>query len=455
MKRLLALSGQITGDAPLAPLTARLAWPAIGMMYLVSAFNVIDTEFAGRLGATALAALSTGNYVFWAIVGLSNLVAVGTAAVVARRAGEHDIVSAERAAYQGVVLSVALSVIAGALVYMLAPWIYRAVMAASPEVTHEGLPYLRLTLVATPSIFLMITTSQIYQALGDTKKPMWFMVVAVAITFVLDYLLIPGNLGAPALGIRGAGVALLVSRTAFAIVALAILVSPRWPSFILRPHGRFRPDLGLYSRILGIGVPTAVEATLFPVVYMLLTRFTTLHGTAEVAALRVGHTTEGFVFFAGLGMGLVMRPLVGQNLGAGHPGRAARAPWVGTALLALPVTLYSAMLILVPEVVAAVFVDDGEVIAAAARYLRIIGWSQVFMMTELVFVGAFAGAGETLVPMLIILPLTLARFPLAVLTERLNLGIEALWWVLSGTSILKGIAIVIAFQTGVWKKRVV
>ncbi|MCZ7582956.1 MAG: MATE family efflux transporter [Deltaproteobacteria bacterium] len=90
-----------------------------------------------------------------------------------------------------------------------------------------------------------------------------------------------------------------------------------------------------------------------------------------------------------------------------------------------------------------------------ARYLRIVGWSQIFMALELVFVGAFSGAGETLVPMLIVVPVTLARWPIAHYTQEWGIGIEGVWWAISGTSIAKGILITAAFMRGRWKTRVV
>ncbi|MCZ7582958.1 MAG: MATE family efflux transporter [Deltaproteobacteria bacterium] len=88
MKRILSHTAEITGEAPLVRVAVTLALPAMGMMYLIASFNFIDTEFAGQLGAAALAGISTGAFVYWAMIGLGNLVSIGTGAVVARRIGE-------------------------------------------------------------------------------------------------------------------------------------------------------------------------------------------------------------------------------------------------------------------------------------------------------------------------------------------------------------------------------
>jgi len=453
MKKVLSITEQITGDAPLVRVALTLALPAMGMMYLIASFSFVDTAFAGRLGAKTLAGISTGSFVLWGILGLANLISIGTGAVIARRIGEGDRREAERVAYQGLVTSMLVSFFFAAIFWCLSPWIFRDLMQASREVASEGLPYLRIILLGTPMIFLAGTSAQIFQSLGDTSRPMRMMFVVLLITLVLDYGLMFGRLGMPNLGIRGAAVAFVASRAAFSIVAVWLLCSRRRGDFVVRPHGSPWIDWSLFRRISTIGLPTCMEGVLFPVVYMLLTRYTTAHGTCEVAALRVGHTIEGLTFFGALGMGIAMRPLVGQNLGAGKPERASRAAWIGSLLIFGPVLAFSGLLIVSPETVVGLLTDDPGVIVAGARYLRIVGWSQVFMAVELVFVGAFSGAGDTWTPMVIVVPITIARWPIAALTQSLGMGIEGVWWAISGTSMVKGVLIAWAFSRGGWKRK--
>jgi putative MATE family efflux protein len=453
MKKLSSFTDKITGDAPLAAVTLKLALPAMGTMYLISSFNFIDTKIAGELGATALAALSTGQFFIWSMIGLSNLIAIGIGAVIARRIGEGNRVEAQRAAYQGLIMSLMISLVFGTAFWLIGPWVFSDVMRVNEEVTRSGLTYLYMALIASPMIYLAMTSSQIFQAIGDTRKPMWFMALALVIHFLLDYTLILGKFGAPSLGIAGAGVAIIGSRTVFVVVALYFLFSRRNSSFYVRPHSSWNIDWGLFKKIFIIGLPTAAEGFMFPVVYMLLTRYTTIHGTEQIAALRVGHTIEGLVFFGAIGMGIAMRPLVGQNLGAGNVGRARKAPWMGAKIIFGPVLALSALMILKPEIITSLVTSDPAVIQASAGYLRIVGWSQVFMAVEMVFVGAFAGAGVTWTPMAIVFPLTFARWPIAALTQELGMGIEGVWWTISVTSILKGILVVGAFSRGSWVKK--
>lgn len=452
MKRILAHASEITGDASLWRVVLILAVPAVGSMYLTWGFNFVDTAFAGRLGEVALAGLSTGAFVMWAIFGFANLVAVGTGAIVSRRIGEGHVADAERVAYQSVIMAVIVSAAYGVFAWFAAPSIFTDVMRVSEDVHAAGWAYLRIMLLGSPFMFGYLLCAHIFFAAGDTVRPLLLMVLALALTVLFDWVFMFGKFGAPTMGTAGAGLAVFVSRLAYTAVALYILASPRWPSFVVRPHGSWKPDWRLFGRIAYIGLPQAAEGVLFPVIYMLLTRYTTLHGTENVAALRIGHTAEGLVFFAGLGMGMTVRPLVGQNLGAGKPERAARAGWIGWSLLAIPVALYAAAMIAFPEAVARIFTDDALVIAAASRYLGIVGWSQIFMAAELVFVGAFGGAGYTWIPMAIVIPLTLARWPIAHFLEPL-IGVDAVWWAISGTSIVKGILLAAWFAVGTWTRK--
>ncbi len=453
MKKILSFTDQIAGDAPLGPTTLKLALPAMGTMYLISSFNFIDTKIAGELGAVSLAGLSTGQFFVWSMIGLSNLISIGIGAVIARRIGEGNRIAAEHAAYQGLAMTLIASLVFGLLFRIIGPFVFSDVMRTSEEVTRAGLSYLYMALIASPLIYLSMTSSQIFQALGDTRKPMYFMALALITHFILDYTLMLGKFGAPKMDVTGAGIAVLGSRAVFVVFAMYVLFSPRFPSFMARPHGSWGIDWKLLKKISIIGLPTAVEGLMFPVIYMLLTRYTTIHGTEQVAALRVGHTVEGLVFFGAIGIGIAMRPLVGQNLGAGNIERARKAPWAGVKIFLAPVLILSAIMLIKPELIVSLITEDPAVVKAGSVYLRIVGWSEVFMAVELIYVGAFAGAGVTWTPMAIVFPLTLARWPIAAWSQHAGMGIEGVWWALSGTSIVKGILVSWAFSRGGWVKK--
>jgi hypothetical protein len=162
-----------------------------------------------------------------------------------------------------------------------------------------------------------------------------------------------------------------------------------------------------------------VEGALFSLIYVLLTRVTTIFGTPALAALAVGHKLEMLNYFVCAGMGAAATTLVGQNLGAGDPRRARRCAWRALYLTALPVGLVTLAMVSFPRAAVRVFIDDRSVLALGVTYVLLVGMSQLFMAAEVVLLGAFAGAQWTGVPVVLEVGLTALRVPLAAwLVER-------------------------------------
>jgi len=153
-----------------------------------------------------------------------------------------------------------------------------------------------------------------------------------------------------------------------------------------------------------------------------------------------------------MGFSTAAATLVGQYLGAGDPDRAARAAWATTgisaAFLGVIVLIF---LVFAPQLIG-IFSDDPEVIAQGALYLRIVAVFEVAMAPELVLEGAFSGAGNSMPPMLVGVPLTAVRVPLAhLLCRTFGWGAAGIWWAISVTTLLKGAALMAWFAAGRWK----
>jgi putative MATE family efflux protein len=259
--------------------------------------------------------------------------------------------------------------------------------------------------------------------------------VAGAVNLAADPVLIFGAGPVPALGVTGAAVATVVSWTVAAVRGWMLLgrLGVR-PSLL----GFARPPLAETWTSVGVGFPLAVEGALFSLIYILLTRVTTTFGTPAVAALGVCHKLEVLNYFVCAGMGAAATTLVGQNLGAGDPRRAARCAWRTLFLTCLPVGAVTVLLVAFPEGAVRVFSNDARVVSAGVTYVLLVGLTQLFMAAEVVLLGAFAGAQWTAIPAVIEIGLTAVRVPLAMWLVNRGWGVEAVWSAIAFTTVIKG-----------------
>jgi Na+-driven multidrug efflux pump len=176
-------------------------------------------------------------------------------------------------------------------------------------------------------------------------------------------------------------------------------------------------------------------------------------GTVAVAAYGIGLRFHMIILMPGFALGGGAATLVGQNLGAGKPGRAARAAWLATGINAAFMALAAVlMMILAPELIRA-FNSEVEVIQVGARYLRIISPFYVFTAAGIVLGRSLNGAGDSLTPMIITVLTLGLQVPLAVLFSHLwHPATQGIWWAIVVATVLNGILVAAWFQTGRWKR---
>ncbi|NLH51121.1 MAG: MATE family efflux transporter [Myxococcales bacterium] len=439
-------------SGPLIPSILRLAGPAVLMMLLQGVYNYIDTYFVGYLGAEALAGISTGAFILWMTFSLANLLAVGAAAKVARRLGERNRVEADRTALRGMIYVVGWAGLIGVVLYFGSPLLFR-LMNTPEKVTTDGLAFLMPQIYAMPLVFLSFLVNGIFSSAGDTRSPFFIMFLSLLLNAFLDPLMIFGFAGFPAMGIAGASWATVIARLVWLYLTLRKLTATGG-AISLRAHRRLGAGWRDLLSIARIGAPKTLTGVLFSGVYMALTRIAADYGTPQIAALRIGHIYEGITFLSSLGFSMAVGAVVGQNLGAGDSRRAAKAAWSTALIVALFAAGVGAAFRFAAVPLAGVFSLDSSVIHAAAGYLLILAWSQPFMAVEMVIEGCFSGAGDTVPPMVIQLPLTVLRWPAAYfMAYHTSLGVEGVWWAISGSSILKAVLLAWWFRQGRWVKK--
>ena len=423
----------------------RVALPAVASSLLMTLFSSVDAFWVGtRLGADGLAAVSTALFWIWMIVALGEMVGVGLTAVAARRRGESRLDEAARVAGDSTLFAFAIGCAVAVLGLLSLDLMFRA-MHTPIAVTALGHRYLATYLLGTPLIFGFLAVDAAFRSAGDTRTPFVILAASVAVTLVLDPMLILGHLGAPRLGITGAAIATVLTRGVAFVIGLAIAVRRGLMRF-----GALKADR--IAAVCRIGLPTAITGIVFSLIYVAITRTATQFGTPALAALGIGHRVESWLYMVGVGFGAATAAVVGQNLGAARPDRAERAGWIAVALCTTLGALACFAELAWAEEFAGIFSRDAAVIAEGARYLRIAAVSQLAICAEIVLEGALGGAGDTFPPMLASTALTTSRIPLASWTA-VRWGSTGIWWTISVTAVGRALAMVALWRGGRWKHK--
>jgi len=432
---------------PLPKTIARVALPAVASTLLMTIFATVDAYWVGsKLGAAGIAAVATSVFWVWLIISVAEMISVGLTAVAARRYGEGRREEAARTAGSALIFTLCAGLVIAIAGHAMLPHLF-SVMRTPPEVTALGMRYLGTYLIGTPLIFGFFAVDAAFRASGDARTPFILLAVSVAVTLVLDPVLIMGLGPAPRMGIAGAAIATVTTRSV--AFALGLMLVVRGGQLRI---GRF--DTRAVLAVCRVGLPTAATGVMFSIIYVFITRTATQFGTPALAALGIGHRVESWLYMIGVGFGAATAAIVGQNLGAGYPDRAQRAGWLATMFCSGLGVVFFVLQLVIPEHFAAVFTSDPAVIAEGAGYLRIAAVSELAICAEVVLEGALGGAGHTLAPMLSSTLITAARVPLAAWAAT-RWGISGIWWVISITATARGVAMLALWRAGGWKRRTV
>ncbi|NIA29086.1 MAG: MATE family efflux transporter [Actinobacteria bacterium] len=432
---------------PLSKAIIKLAGPAMASMLFIMVFQLVDIWWVGKLGAQPLAGVSAAAFLLWSLESVATLVSTGVNALVARFVGEKDNNKASLVIGQGTLLSIFLSLVFSSVGLVYQSRIFNA-MGIHADVTKAATDYMAVILIGLVAVYLSFAIDAAFRGMGDTKTPLKLVAAGLSLNIVLDPFLIFGIGPFPRMETAGAALATIIAHGFVAVFGIILL--QRRKVKIKFHRGLINYDL--LWKITRIGAPIAFSGVMFSVSYMFLTRVITRFGPDALAALGLGHRIEGMSYFAAVGFSVAASTLVGQNLGAGKPKRAEKAAWLTILYISILLLIVSALYYFFGGIIIRFFINDADVIKEGTQYLKIIALFEVFLGFEIVFEGAFSGAGNSLPPMLVAVPITWVRIPLAIyLADVAGMGSNGIWWTIAITTGLKGILLGLWFLLGKWK----
>ncbi len=436
---------------PLQKAIFLLAIPMILELVMESTFAVVDIYFVSKLGASAVATVGlTETYMFllYAMaIGLSTAVT----AIIARRIGEKNKEEAGVSAIQSIFLAVFIS-----LPFTIAGIFFSKellmLMGADSWSLEHGYHYTQWMLGSNAFIMLLFVINAIFRGAGDAAIAMRVLWIANGINIVLDPLLIFGWGPIPALGIEGAAIATTIGRGTGVMVQLWMLF--KGGKHIQTKLSQLYWEMSIMLNIVRTSLGGIGQMIIAMTSWIFLMRILAGMGSEVVAGATITVRIMMFTLMPAWGLSNAAATLVGQNLGAGNPGRAESSVW--------KIGLYNMVFLVVVSVVyftwsdwlMSIFTEDERIVAVGAEWLRILSYSYFIYGWWMVSVQAFNGSGDTKTPTWINLVFFwLIQIPLSYFLA-INLGWQhsGVFWgaFISETSV--GLFTLWLFTRGKWKQ---
>lgn len=433
-----------------------LAMPIVGLNLLNVLTLAIDTAMCGRLldAEDALAALGFATQlVFLLMVAMLGLT-VGTVASLARAHGAGETHSVNHVLQQSILLTYAVSAAVAVLGNLGAGPAMRW-LGAEGEVAELGVAYLRPLLTFTVFYYLNMLFAAALRAVGNTVLPFLVGLISTVVNVVLNYGLILGRFGLPAMGVRGAAWGTVLAQ-AIAIVLITLILRRDVIPGMRARLGWAPIDRELTWRLFRIGAPAALDMVVLNVAFLSIVGMLARVAQVTVAAHGIGLRIQSLSFVPGLGVSQATGAMVGSALGASN---VAQAREVVRSAVILCTSIMSAIgigiIVGAPAILLIFGVDpETELGRYALLWMRILGWGMPVVGVHIALLGMFRGAGATHTSLLINLIATLGlQVPLSYLLGFVvGWGAFGIWIALPASYALRMLLSIWAYRQGGWAR---
>lgn len=425
-------------EGNILPALSALALPIMATSLIQMAYNLIDMIWIGKIGASAVASVGAAGMFMWLSNGLATLAKMGGQIKVGHALGAQKKEDAASYAQSSIQMGIVFAIGFGILSIVFADEMIGFFQLNSAQVIQDAKLYLMITCGLVIFSFMNQIFTGILTAMGNSRTSFIATGIGLVLNIVLDPLFIFGFGAIPPMGVAGATIATVLAQL---VVMLLFLYT------ILRDTVLFSNVHILHSyssqhtmEIFRIGLPSAVQSMLFSGISMVIARLIAGWGDAAVAVQKVGSQIESISWMTAEGYAAALNSFVAQNHGAKNTDRIREGYRLSMIVMLSWGVFCSLVLIVFPQLIFQVFIQEAEVLPMGVDYLRILGVSQLFMCMEITTAGAFSGLGKTLPPSIVSITLTGARIPMAILLGRW-LGLNGVWWAITISSIGKGIVL--------------
>ncbi|MCI5957130.1 MAG: MATE family efflux transporter [Clostridiales bacterium] len=423
----------------------RFALPVFWGNLFQQLYNVVDSLVVGNfLGSDALAAVGSSGHLIFLLVGLFSGIFTGASVVISRYFGARDeknvTVAVHTTVAFGLTAGVVITIVGTLLTPHLLMW-----MGTPESVLPNSIAYFRIYFSGVVFVVLYNTAAGIFQAVGDSRHPLYYLIISSITNVALDLLFV-AVLG---MGVEGAALATVLSQAASASMGFYRLchatgVYRVWPK-------KVRFNWRMLKQVLTLGIPSGVQNSIIGIANVVVQSSINLYGAMAVAGCGAYSKIEGFGFLPINSFALALATFIGQNLGAKEYARARRGALFGVvSCITLAEVVGVAINLLAPYLIA-MFNSDPQVVAYGALQARTVTLFYFLLAFSHSIAGIMRGAGRAIVPMLVMLVCwCVIRVSYIMLVARSSGDIQMIFWAYPITWSLSSVAFLFYYLRADW-----
>jgi len=412
-------------------------------------YNVVDAIIVGKvLGDQALAAVGANFPFIFALISFVVGIAIGATVIIAQYFGAKQMDNVKRTIDTLYIFMFIASLVLTVVGIWASEYIFK-IIDLPADVTPLAVNYFRIYALGFIFFFGFQGTSAILRGLGDSKTPVYFLVVSTLMNILLDLLFVIVF----DWGIKGVAAATVISQAGAFFTIIWYL--NKFHKFMNFSPFKMKFDKEIFKKSLRIGLPTGFQQTAVALGFLALYKIVNIFGVPTIAAYSIAMRIDSFAVMPAMNFSAAISTFVGQNIGANkydRIGRGLKSTLLMINLISITVTIIA---VIFAGPLFSLFTDSLEVIEIGKQYIYIVTPFYVVFSTMFILNGVLRGAGDTLIPMIItILALWFIRLPASWLLSE-EFGSNGIWWGIPIAWLFGVIASYFYYLSGKWKKKAV
>jgi putative MATE family efflux protein len=430
------------------------ALPILASNMLQSLNGSVNAIWVGRfLGEAALTATANANAILFLLLGAAFGLSMASTVLVGQYVGARDWLEAKKVVGTSTTFFFAVSVLIAIAGWVFCEPLLRA-MNTPPEALPFAVSYMRVIFIAVPAMYMYAFVMAGLRGAGDSKTPLYFMALSVALDIVLNPVLIFGLGPLPRLGITGSALATLIAQTVALVALVYYLYLRRHPLVLHSGEQRLlKIDWTIANAMIRKGIPMGLQIFVISFSAVLMVTLVNRFGVDTAAAYGAALQLWNYVQMPAFAVGMAVSAMAAQNVGAGQWQRVQKTAKVGVGYALAVTAIFIALIEIFSGPALGLFLPESAGALAIAEHLnRISAWSFLFFSVSMVLFGVVRATGAVMPPLIILSVAMLAiRYPLAYyLLDRWHA--DAVWWSFPISSAIAAVLAVAYYKYGGWRQ---